>query len=294
MFIRMGDHKKTVPALVLVPNLLTTLALCCGLASLHFALLKDWDKALAAIVLSGIFDVLDGAAARLLRVSSRFGAVLDSLSDFLAFGVAPALILQQWLLVPAAANGAEKPARWLVTLTLVAVMTFAVCAALRLARFTSALDKPAPTPPPAGHASSQAAVKKPGLFFVGMPTPAGAGVVLIPAFLLASDEVPQVASVPQWVIAGWTILVGLLMVSRIPMFALKGVRVGRRWTAPLLLVVVMLAALMLMEPWLVLAGIAIFYFATIPWAVWLHRGQRRKDAATASSPAGPPLSPSSQ
>jgi phosphatidylglycerophosphate synthase len=127
MFIRMGDHKKTVPALVLVPNLVTTLALCCGLASLHFALLKDWDKALAAIVLSGIFDVLDGAAARLLRVSRRFGAVLDSLSDFLAFGVAPALILQQWLLVPAAANGTEKPARWLVTLTLVAVMTFAVC-----------------------------------------------------------------------------------------------------------------------------------------------------------------------
>lgn len=290
MFIRLGDHKKTVPALVLVPNLLTTLALCCGLASLHFALLKDWDKALAAIVLSGIFDVLDGAAARLLRVSSRFGAVLDSLSDFLAFGVAPALILQQWLLVPAVANGADKPARWLVTLTLVAVMTFAVCAALRLARFTSALDKPAPTPQPAG----QPAAKKPGLFFVGMPTPAGAGVVLIPAFLLASDEVPQVLSVPQWVIAAWTILVGMLMVSRIPMFALKGVRVGRRWTAPLLLVVVMLAALMLMEPWLVLAGIATFYFATIPWAVWLHRSQRRKDAVTASSPAAPPLSPSSQ
>ncbi len=279
MFIRMGDHKKTVPALVLVPNLLTTLALCCGLASVHFALLKDWDKALAAIVLSGIFDVLDGAAARLLRVSSRFGAVLDSLSDFLAFGVAPALILQQWLLVPAAANGTEKPARWLVTLTLVAVMTFAVCAALRLARFTSALDKPAPAPPPAG----QPAMKKPGLFFVGMPTPAGAGVVLIPAFLLASDEVPQVLSVPQWVIAGWTILIGLLMVSRIPMFALKGVRVGRRWTAPLLLVVVMLAALMLMEPWLVLAGIAIFYFATIPWAWMLQRHGRKRDAATSPS-----------
>ncbi len=276
MFIRVGDHKKTVPALVLVPNLLTTLALCCGLASLHFALLKDWDKALAAIVLSGIFDVLDGAAARLLRVSSRFGAVLDSLSDFLAFGVAPALILQQWLLVPTPANGAEKPAKWLVTLTLVAVMTFAVCAALRLARFTSALDKPAPPHAPA----SPSPLKKPSMFFVGMPTPAGAGVALIPAFLLASDEVPQVLQVPQWAIAAWTIVVGLLMVSRVPMFALKGVRVSRRSTAPLLVVVVVLAALMLREPWLVLAGIAVFYVLTIPWAVLLHRRAKKRESAT--------------
>lgn len=280
MFIRVGDHKKTVPALVLVPNLLTTLALCCGLASLHFSLLKDWDKALAAIVLSGIFDVLDGAVARLLRVSSRFGAVLDSLSDFLAFGVAPALILQQWLLVPAATNGADKPAKWLVTLSLVAVMTFAVCAALRLARFTSALDKPATLVP-----STPLPIKKPGMFFVGMPTPAGAGVVLIPAFLLASDEVPEVQHVPQWVIAAWTIGVALLMVSRIPMFALKGVRVSRAWTAPLLVLVVVLAALMLREPWLVLAGIAVFYVLTIPWAVVLQRRARRREAAAASAPS---------
>lgn len=278
MFIRVGDHKETVPALVLVPNLLTTLALCCGLASLHFSLLKDWDKALAAIVLSGIFDVLDGAVARLLRVSSRFGAVLDSLSDFLAFGVAPALILQQWLLVPAATNGTDKPAKWLVTLSLVAVMTFAVCAALRLARFTSALDKPATLVP-----STPLPIKKPGMFFVGMPTPAGAGVVLIPAFLLASDEVPEVQHVPQWVIAAWTIGVALLMVSRIPMFALKGVRVSRAWTAPLLVLVVVLAALMLREPWLVLAGIAVFYCATIPWAMVLHRRVRARDAAATSA-----------
>lgn len=276
MFLRVGDHRKTVPALVLVPNLLTTLALCCGLASLHFALLKDWDKALAAIVLSGVFDVLDGAAARLLRVSSRFGAVLDSLSDFLAFGVAPALILQQWLLVPAPAAGAEKPAKWLITLTLVAVMTFAVCAALRLARFTSALDKPAAALPP-----GSAPMKKPSLFFVGMPTPAGAGAALIPAFLLASGEVPEVADLPQWLIAVWIMVVGLLMVSRVPMFALKGVRVSRRSTAPLLLLVVALAALMLREPWLVLGGIAIFYVTTIPWAWMLHRRTRRREATSA-------------
>ena len=277
MFLRMGDHKRSVPALTLVPNLLTTLALCCGLAGLHFALAEDWDRALAAIVLSAVFDVLDGAAARILRVTSRFGAVLDSLSDFLAFGVVPALILQQSLLhatVPTPGSKAED------TLGLVAVMIFAVCAALRLARFTSALLPAAPIahaatpPPPPG--------KKPGVFFVGMPTPAGAAVALIPAFLLASDEVPQVLDVPRWVIAAYVIVIGLLMVSTIPMFALKGVRVGRRWMAPLLLLVVVLATLMLREPWLVLAGIATLYVLTIPWAWALHRRAKKRETQTAT------------
>jgi CDP-diacylglycerol---serine O-phosphatidyltransferase len=274
MFLKLGDHRRSVPALALVPNLLTTLALCCGLASLHFSLMGQWEKALAAIVLSGIFDVLDGAAARLLRVSSGFGAVLDSLSDFLAFGVAPAMILQQWILKP-------QTNRVIDTLGLVAVMTFAVCAALRLARFTSALSVPTPAGPSsqagAQSGAPSSASKKPSLFFVGMPTPAGAGCALLPAFIIASGRFPDV-KIPETAIAIYTTVIALLMVSRVPMFALKGVRVGRRWTAPIMVLVVVLAALMLREPWLVLAGLAGFYLVTIPWSWALQRRGKVKES----------------
>jgi CDP-diacylglycerol--serine O-phosphatidyltransferase len=269
MFLRMGDHKRSVPAAVLVPNFLTTLALCSGLASLHFALAEQWERALAAVVLAGVFDVLDGAAARLLRVSSRFGAVLDSLSDFLAFGVAPAVILQQWVLRP-------PTAKFVDSLSLVAVMTFAVCAALRLARFTSAGGAPTLV--------SATLTRKPSLYFTGMPTPAGAGAALAPAFLIAAEWI-DLGTIPEWALSLYLIVIGLLMVSRVPMFALKGVRVSRRWTAPLMVLLVVLAALMVRRPWTVLAGISVFYVLTVPWAWALARRAKIRDASARSDAA---------
>jgi CDP-diacylglycerol--serine O-phosphatidyltransferase len=239
-----------------IPNAVTTLALCSGLASIHFSLNEQWHKAILAIVASAIFDVLDGGAARLLRTSSRFGAVLDSLSDFVSFGVAPAIILHQWLL-------RETTTKIIDSYGLMAVMCFAVCAGLRLARFTAnALS---------AEADPQPRKTRTGVtLFVGMPTPAAAGCVLIPAMLAVSERVRGVLPTwPEWVIATYTIVIGLLMVSRVPTFSLKGLRIPRRMLAPALVLLVLLFAQFISEPWLTVAGLAAVYLLSVVWSMVL-------------------------
>lgn len=306
MFLRLGPSRRKgagrgggdVPLVAMVPNLLTALALCSGLASVHFALSERWERALAAIVLAGIFDVLDGAAARLLRSTSRFGAVLDSLSDFLAFGIAPAIILHEWVLE-------ETTTRLVDTLGLMAVMMFALCSALRLARFTAHALAPvtlvgASVGPSSGPSAGQGgggvtaahgaggakAGSRPGLFFTGMPTPAAAGAALVPACLLASDELSRL-DLPEPVVAGYLLVIAVLMVSRAPMFALKGVRVPRRMAALVFVLLVVLAALMVTKPWLTLAGLSLLYLASAPVAALVRSRQLRAQASPAhEAPAG--------
>jgi CDP-diacylglycerol--serine O-phosphatidyltransferase len=280
MFLRLNKRSE-LPLAALVPNLLTTLALSCGLASIHFSskaaylmdhgalrdvYLPQWERALFAILLSAIFDALDGRAARLLRVTSKFGAVLDSLSDFLSFGVAPAIILHEWTL-GSLINPQEGGRSIGGMFALIAVTTFAICSALRLARFTSA------TPPPAG-----AALKTSSAFFVGMPTPAAAGAVLVPAMLDASPMLNWPESWPKsalpWLVIAYTLLLAFLMISRIPMFSLKKIRVSRMVVAPLLVLVGILVVLMIFDPWLTISIIAVAYLCSLPAAVLLQRRQR--------------------
>jgi CDP-diacylglycerol--serine O-phosphatidyltransferase len=206
--------------------------------------------------------------------------MLDSLSDFLAFGIAPAMLLHQWILV-------EKTTKLIDTLGLIAVMVFAVCAALRLARFTSAATA-APMVASQVPASAGPSPKQRGSpFFVGMPTPAGAGAALVPALIQAFVESdPALAEhfgsilIPEWAVALYTIGIGLLMVSRIPTFALKGAHISRRAVAPIVVALVVLVALMLKHPWLTLAGLALAYLATIPWAMVAHRRMRARQVKT--------------
>jgi CDP-diacylglycerol--serine O-phosphatidyltransferase len=268
-----------VPLAALVPNMLTTLAVCCGLASVHFALLERWERALAAIVLAAIFDVLDGGAARLLRVQSPFGAVLDSLSDFLAFGIAPAVIMHQWLLNAPSTKTQDA-------LELVSVMVFALCAALRLARFTAQAhtqDIRAAAEAWAGGATPAQQTKRPSMFFSGMPTPAGAGVALIPAMLAASDDVKYLDwNIPGWVVALHLLITGVLMVSTMPMFAIKGISISRRLVVPLLIGVVTLATLTLVSPWLTIASLAGLYVLSIPVAIVVRARQRANSAPAAT------------
>jgi len=251
MFLRLGPRKREMPVAVLIPNLLTTLALCSGLASIHFALLPNWEKAVGALVLAGIFDFLDGGAARLLRASSQFGAVLDSLSDFLSFGVAPALILHQWMLEKQGALG------------LAAVMTHALCASLRLARFTAAAS---PKDPLKEKASS------PSMFFVGMPTPAAALAVLIPVMLSQSDTARYTP--PAWAVTSFTFLIGFMMISRVPMFSLKRVRVSRQALAPIMVGVGLLVVAFASDAWLTLSCMAALYLLSAPLAWYIKRRQR--------------------
>lgn len=265
MFIRMGPRRQTnVPIAALVPNVITTLSLCSGLASIHFSLLANssvipetadparWPrscfaKAVVMIGLAMIFDALDGRAARLLRVSSKFGAVLDSLSDFVSFGVAPAIILHQWLLAPVVSP-----------LELAAVMVYALCAGLRLARFTSA------TPAPKSVAMSN--------FFVGMPTPAAAGAVLIPAMIHLSEDTAWKPG--PWLSTTLALVIGFLMVSRVPAFAFKKLSINRRLVAPLLILVGLLVVSLATHLWLTLAALAGLNLALTPFA-WLSRRRAR-------------------
>ena len=272
MFLRL-IRKNEVPLAALIPNLLTTLALSSGLASIHFSIKaavltatpnsdpalieRYWERALIGILLSAVFDTLDGRAARLLRVTSKFGAVLDSLSDFVSFGVAPAIILHQMVLDELInAPGLDPKARFLRAAGLAPVIVFALCSGMRLARFTPAASAPKPAGPPSN-------------YFVGMPTPAAAGAVLVPAMMILSDTLDY--RLPAWAVCLYTLLIGFLMISRIPMFALKRLRVSRVWVAPLLVLVGFVVVLAISDLWLTLAGIALAYLLSLPLAMLRQR-----------------------
>jgi CDP-diacylglycerol--serine O-phosphatidyltransferase len=247
----------------LIPNILTLLALCAGLTAMRFALEQRFQLAVIAIVVAAVLDGLDGRIARLIGATSRFGAELDSLSDFVCFGVAPALVLYLWVMNHGGRFG------WAV------VLLFSVCAALRLARFNTALDD----------ASRPAWTFN---YFTGVPAPAGAGLAILP--LVASFETGPGWFDHPWLIGAWTILVAALMVSRIPTFAFKRLRVAHWMVLPILLVVGIIAAGLAAEPWFTLLGIGLLYLGSIPLA-WRLTAPARHAAPADKKPAEPPPAP---
>jgi CDP-diacylglycerol--serine O-phosphatidyltransferase len=254
---------KAIPVRTLLPNLITLLALCAGLTAIRVAVENKLDLALAAIVLAALLDGIDGRLARMLKGTSRFGAELDSLADFVNFGVAPALILYFWGLYEL------KSAGW------IAALVFAICAGLRLARFNVMIDDP----------------NKPawaGNFFTGIPAPAGAITVLLPIYLNFLGVSNGLVTV--WVTFLYTLAIALLMVSRLPVFS--GKRVGKRvppdMVLPVFVLVVFFFALLISYPWQVLTIGSLAYLACLPIGWWSYREYQRKDAAasaTASMPA---------
>ncbi len=251
---------KAIPVRVLVPNLITLLALCAGLTAMRMAVENHMQLALAAIVFAAMLDGIDGRVARLLKGTSRFGAELDSLADFVNFGVAPALILYFWGLHEL------KSAGW------IAAMVFAICAALRLARFNVMSVEPN-LPLWAGN------------FFTGIPAPAGAITVLLPIYLGLLGMPANLIVV--WVTFVYTLLIALLMVSRLPVFS--GKRVGKRvppeMVLPVFVVVVLFFALLISYPWVVLSIGTIAYIACLPLGWLSYREYQRKDAASAAATA---------
>lgn len=258
------DRFRPIPVRTLVPNIITLLALCAGLTAIRFAVEGRLEIALGAIVFAAVLDGIDGRVARFLKGTSRFGAELDSLADFVNFGVAPGLILYFWDLFEL------KSAGW------IAAMAFAICAALRLARFNVMIDDP----------------NRPGWagnFFVGMPAPAGAITVLLPIYI-AFLGLPKVAVVAPVALL-YTLAIAFLMVSRLPVYS--GKRVGRRvapdMVVPLLVVVVLLLALLLAYPWTILTLGTLCYLASLPFGWLSYRDYQRRDAeaAAAASTAAP-------
>src|SRR5579864_4210237 len=244
---------RRIPMRTLVPNVITLLALCAGLTAIRMAFEDRYVLALAAVVFAAILDGIDGRLARLLKGTSRFGAELDSLSDFVNFGVAPALILYFWGLHEL------KSAGW------IAALVFAICAGLRLARFNVMLDDP---DRPAWTAN----------FFVGMPAPAGAITVLLPIYVVFLG-VPRVPFL-IWLTLVYTLVIASLMVSRLPVFSGKrvGTRVPPDLVGPVIVVVVLFFALLFAYPWEILTVGTLAYLAALPFGWLSYRGYERRAA----------------
>jgi CDP-diacylglycerol--serine O-phosphatidyltransferase len=238
----------------MIPNAITAVALCMGLTGVSLAIRGEWERALAAIVLAGILDGLDGRIARLLRAQSKFGAELDSLSDNIAFGTAPALILFLWSLQTAPRFG------WIAALAL------AVCCALRLARFNARID------------AAEQPHKSAG-FNTGVPAPAGAGMAFIPIYVwLITDHDPFFQ---QWpLVMAWTLFIAALMISSLPTYSWSSIRIRPAWRLFALAGIALLCAALIVSPWITLLAVATLYLLMIPVALTSYAKVRQRRART--------------
>lgn len=236
---RAGRPRRQVSLTQLIPNLLTLGAICAGLTSIRFSIDGRANEAVALILLAAILDGLDGRIARMLRSESAIGAELDSLADFLNFGVATGMLV--FLATGLGSFG------W------IAVLIYVICCVMRLARFN--VDARLPSD---GVKSG----------FVGVPSPAGAVLAMMPFFL--SRALPE-AELPPGPIALWLVAVGLLMVSRLPTPSLKLLRI-RTETLPYLIILLVAAlAVLFTWPWWTLLAANFAYLLTIAWSAWRHR-----------------------
>lgn len=243
-----------IPFRALVPNAVTALALCFGLTGIRFAVGGDWEKAIAAIIFAGVLDGMDGRIARLLRAQSRFGAELDSLSDVIAFGVAPALVIFLWSLSAAPQFG------WTAALAL------ALACALRLARFNARIDVEDQPHKSAG-------------FLTGVPAPAGAGLAFMPVYLWL---VTGLGIFRAWYVTmPWVLFVALLMISSIATFSWSSLRIRRSSRLFAIAGIGLLGAALVTNPWVTLLAITALYLALLPFSVASYAGVKRRRAANA-------------
>ncbi len=249
---------RPIPVRMLVPNVITLLAICAGLTAIRLSTEGRMELAVAAIVFAAVLDGLDGRVARMIKGQSKFGAELDSLADFVNFGVAPGLILYFWQLHELNNGG------W------IAAMVFAISGGLRLARFNATMDDP----------------NKPAFaanYFTGVPAPAGAITVLLPIYL-AFLGLPMP---PAMLTAFYTLLIAFLMVSRLPVFSGKTVRmrVPPEMVLPVFVSVVFLVALLIGYPWHILSACSVLYLLSLPAGWKSYRDHQRSAAAQAAAPA---------
>jgi len=255
-----------IPLRAVVPNAVTALALCVGLTGIRFAIAGEWENAVYAIVAAGVLDGMDGRIARALKGQTRFGAELDSLSDVIAFGVSPAVILHLWALQHWPRLG------WIFALA------YAVCMALRLARFNARIDAEEQPHKSAG-------------FLTGVPAPAGAGLLLLPIYLwLASDR--------QWtwlqdyrLVAPWAALVAFLVISSVATFSWGSLRLRRNVRLEAIVVIALIGGALVSAPWETLSASALLYLALIPFSIASYARVRRLRAAPLAPPSPAPIVP---
>jgi CDP-diacylglycerol--serine O-phosphatidyltransferase len=240
----------------MLPNIATVLALCTGLSAVRFALLEKWDWCVVAILIAGILDAIDGRLARFLDSTSRFGAELDSLSDFISFGVTPALVMYFFSLHQWSGFG------WAI------VLLFSVCMALRLARFNTG-DIEGTTP------AWAAAYSK------GIPAPAAAALAISP--IVMSFEWPYSFIMSPFFCGIILFGVAILMISAMPTFTLKKVHIPHKFVLPLMVIIALSTAALFSNPWLTLTLIAIGYVGTFPFSIAsFHKAARKNESESKS------------
>jgi len=254
-----------IPLRTILPNAITAMALCSGLFGIRFGIGGDFESAAKAVALAAVLDGLDGRIARLINGQSRFGAELDSLSDVTAFGVAPAIIMYLWVLQPLSADWVTY--HFWVKWGWLFVLAHAACCALRLARFNASIDaKEQP------HKSAN--------YLTGVPAPAGAGLLFLPLFLSLATGEPLFRE--PWIVAPWAAVVALLMVSSVATFSWGSLRLRSGVRLMALVVITMVGAALISDPWPTLSIAATAYALLIPMSMISYaRVKRQRAAATA-------------
>lgn len=246
----------------LVPNAITAAALCVGLTGIRFGIAAEYEKAVAAVILAGLLDGIDGRIARLLKAQSRFGAELDSLADSISFGVAPALIIYLWTLQSIPRLG------WF------AALAFAICCVLRLARFNARIDLIDEPHKSAG-------------FLTGVPAPVGAGLALLPMFLWIASGKNELFAEPL-LVSGWLVLIAFLLISSIPTLSWSRLRPRKRFRLEVIALAGLVVAALLTEPWLTLVTISVVYLLLIPVGLIAYYRVRRRAGRLVPEPGAVP------
>ncbi|MGX5842610.1 CDP-alcohol phosphatidyltransferase family protein [Mesorhizobium sp. ArgA1] len=237
-----GPRIREIPMRMVLPNLVTVLAICAGLSGIRFGFEGRFEPAVVMVLLAAFLDGIDGRLARMLKATSKFGAQMDSLADIVNFGVAPALVLYAFLLDRAGSPG------W------IAVLLFAIACGLRLARF-NVLDEEHDRPIWQSE------------YFVGVPAPAGAVLVMLPLYLSFLHVGVEPSRTAAFVASGFTILVAFLLVSRLPVYSGKSLKVPGDKVLPIILAVVLYVLLLMTYPWYTLTASVAGYLIFLPFSV---------------------------
>jgi CDP-diacylglycerol--serine O-phosphatidyltransferase len=275
---RKRKHKQRVerqiPIRSMLPNLVTLMSAASGVTSIRFSCQGHWRSAVIAIIIACVLDGLDGRVARMLRATSKLGAELDSLADFVSFGVAPAILVYFWIMEVVTPDSAWYPFRGLFWAL---ALFHAMCCAFRLARFNIMIED-GPSQPYWKH------------FFMGLPAPGGAGLVLTPAIWQIHTE----SDVFQSPLVGGTMLLlcGVLMASRFPTLSIKHLRVPAKHMVPVLLAVMLVIGLLVSQFWLTLGILGILYLLSVPLCGVIYLRMRKcYDAQEPQPAAQTPLQP---
>ncbi len=260
----MKPAMRGIPLRTVAPNAITALALCFGLTGIRFAIAAsgaqgvpdDWVKAIGSIIIAGILDGVDGRVARMFRGESRFGAELDSLSDVIAFGVSPALIIYLWSLQHFPRFG------WFCALA------FAVCQALRLARFNARIDVEDQPHKSAG-------------FLTGVPAPAGAGLAFLPLYLWIVTD--NALFREPYIVAPWLAFIAMLMISNVATFSWGSIRLRRTIRLEAILLLALVGTALFAEPLWTLIVVSIGYVAMIPFSMRSYAKVKRRRAVEHNS-----------